>query len=87
MTRSVEVKLANGRVLKVISHAVFPPIPDGRGDWQAFDDCTYDGSGPLGIAASREAAVADLIGQICESENTEALPDDLRVTSSENNNG
>lgn len=69
--RSQEIVLANGRVLKVISHAVFPPIPDRRGDWQAFDDCTYGGSGPLGVGETREAAVADLVAQICEAEGTQ----------------
>lgn len=71
MTRSVELVLANGRVLSIVSHGVFPPVPDNRGDWQAFDDRTYDGSGPLGVGATREAAIADLVEQICDAEDTE----------------
>lgn len=71
MTSLQETVLANGRVLSIVAHAVFPPIPDNRGDWQAFDDRTYDGSGPLGVGATREAAIADLVEQICDAENTE----------------
>jgi hypothetical protein len=72
-TRSQSRKLANGRELKIVAHAVFPPIPDNRGDWQAFDDATYDGGGPLGVGATLEAAIEDLIAQICECEDTELL--------------
>lgn len=69
MSTGQEIRLTNGRVLRVMAHQVSPPVPDdGRGDWQAFDDRTYDGSGPLGVGVTRDAAIRALVDQICEQE-------------------
>lgn len=57
--------LSNGRVLRIITKHVFPPIPDRRFDWSAIDDATYDGPGcKIGIGPSEAEAVADLIRQL-----------------------
>lgn len=65
---SVEQTLANGRVLRIVTSNVRPPIPDRSYDWNAIDDRTYDGNGPIGHGATAEAAVRDLVDQICERE-------------------
>lgn len=35
--------------------------------WQAVDDDTYDGSGPIGLGATEEEAIADLLEQLEDS--------------------
>ena len=47
--------------MKIVTHFVYPPIPDRRWDWCAFDDSTYDGEGGLvGWGRTEAEAVADL---------------------------
>lgn len=44
---------------------VYPPIPDRRFDWQAYDDDTFDGPGsPVGIGPTEQAAIDDLWEQL-----------------------
>lgn len=68
-----EIALANGRVLRIATSCVCPPIPDRRFDWNAVDDSTYDGEGcPVGRGATEAEAIADLVQRVCEDEDTEA---------------
>lgn len=46
--------------MKIVTHHVYPPIPDRRFDWSAVDDDTYDGTGPVGTGATEAEAIADL---------------------------
>ena len=56
--------------MKIRTEHVFPPIPDRRSDWIAYDDETYDGpGGVIGMGATEADAVADLFEQIeCPAE-------------------
>lgn len=55
--------------LTVRAECVYPPIPDRRYDWQAiaeeyYDDATDAGWVPIGRAATKFDAIADLLEQI-----------------------
>jgi hypothetical protein len=42
-----------------------PPIPIRSFDWMAVDDDTYDGPGsPIGLGATEQEAIADLLDQL-----------------------
>lgn len=51
---------------KVRTSHEFPPIPVRCFDWFAVDDSTYDGEGPIGMGATEQAAIEDLLEQIDE---------------------
>ena len=47
----------------------YPPIPLRSFDWSAIDDQSYDGPGsPLGQGPTEAAAIADLLQQIAEQD-------------------
>ena len=52
---------------KVITSSDFPPIPDRRFDWSAYQDGWEPGL-PLGRGATREEAIADLLEQLKDQE-------------------
>jgi hypothetical protein len=58
---------------------VYPPIPDRRFDWQAIDDRHYSGDprDPIGQGETEQAAIDDLLDQICMARGADA----------DNNNG
>lgn len=65
----IAVTLSNGRVLRIATSNVCPPIPDRRFDWSAIDDSTYDGEGcPVGRGRTEREAIDDLIERICADE-------------------
>lgn len=53
--------------MKIVTRNVCPPIPSRQLDWEAYDDDTYDGEGcPIGMGATEEEAIADLLEKIGE---------------------
>jgi hypothetical protein len=50
--------------MKIKTEFVYPPIPVRAFDWQAYDDDTYDGSGPVGTGATEAEAIDDLKEQL-----------------------
>lgn len=55
--------------MKIITHFVYPPIPDRRFDWSAVTDdyCgAEDSHCPIGYGATEAEAVADLKAEIEE---------------------
>lgn len=50
--------------MKIRTSYIYPPIPDRRFDWCAYDDDTFDGPGcKVGYGETEQAAVADLLEQ------------------------
>lgn len=48
--------------MRVVTHYVYPPIPDRRWDWCAVDDDTFAGPGSqIGHGPTEAAAIADLL--------------------------
>lgn len=47
--------------MNIIVHYEYPPIPDRSFDYAAYDDSTYDGSGPIGSGATEQEAVESLL--------------------------
>lgn len=58
--------------MKISTTCIYPPIPLRQFDWCAVDDDTYDGAPechcPIGYGETEEAAIADLLEQIAERE-------------------
>jgi hypothetical protein len=54
--------------MKIITSFDFPPIPDRRFDWLAYDEGWEPGA-PLGRGATREWAIADLLEQLEQTTN------------------
>lgn len=56
--------------MKIVTHCIFPPIPDRRWDWQAVTD-EYDGAPDApwwrkiaGYGSTEEEAIADLEAEL-----------------------
>lgn len=50
--------------MKIVTHHVRPPLPVRCLDWEAYDDDTYDGTGPIGTGATEQEAIDDLKEQL-----------------------
>jgi hypothetical protein len=69
VSHCVEVRLSNGRELRIVTSYEPPPVPFRNCDWTAVDDRTYDGPGnPIGWGATEQQAIDDLLEQICNDE-------------------
>jgi hypothetical protein len=55
---------------KVRTSFEYPPIPVRKFDWFAVDDSTYDGEGPIGMGATEQDAIEDLLDQIADEDCT-----------------
>lgn len=64
--------------MKIITHFVYPPIPDRRWDWSAVTD-DYEPGAPMGEGATEAEAIADLKAQLADREEersqARAVPD------------
>ena len=53
---------------RIVTTAIYPPIPVRDHDWSAIDDDTYDGEGSLiGFGATEQDAIDDLVRQMEDS--------------------
>lgn len=55
---------------RIITQAVYPPVPSTRFDWCAYRD-GYEPGCPLGYGASRGAAILDLLDIEADQDETE----------------
>ena len=54
--------------MRVKTSFVYPPIPDRRFDWAAYDDERGADNSPTGWGRTEQEAIADLLEQVEERE-------------------
>jgi hypothetical protein len=81
------IHIIDGRAVR--THNEFPPIPVRKFDWFAVDDSAHDGEGPIGMGASEQEAIEDLLEQIDAGHERSApphRPSEMSVRSIPNSN-
>jgi hypothetical protein len=59
--------------MKIRTSHWLKPIPIREYDWEAIDADTYDGEGsPIGHGETEQAAIADLLDQLIDRQQTDA---------------
>jgi hypothetical protein len=56
--------------MKIVTEYVFPPIPLRQFDWRATLD-GYEPGDPMGEGPTEEAAIADLMAQLADREESQ----------------